>query len=123
MGIKKITQWFVIIALLLSLASPIAALSPSLVRVASAQSDADGDMLSDDDEAPHGTDPANADSDDDGLTDGEEAATYLINPRTSLSFTGGQFQQNWKTPKATGCYKVEITTTDAESAVAYFRMK
>jgi hypothetical protein len=42
---------------------------------------------------------------------------------TSLSYSGGHFRQNWKTPKPAGCYKLEITTTDSESAVAYFRLK
>lgn len=34
--------------------------------------DADGDGLSDEDEAEHGTDPNNPDSDDDGINDGDE---------------------------------------------------
>ncbi|MEL6348224.1 MAG: isopeptide-forming domain-containing fimbrial protein, partial [Myxococcota bacterium] len=43
-------------------------------------SDADGDGLTDLEEAAEGTDPFDPDSDDDGLTDGEEVLTYESNP-------------------------------------------
>jgi hypothetical protein len=44
---------------------------------------------------------------------------------TSLRYdtTAGQFIQNWKTPKTTGCYKATVTTTDGSSLVAYFKVK
>ncbi len=42
--------------------------------------DEDGDGLSDDDENVHGTDPSDADSDDDGLSDGHEILTSFTDP-------------------------------------------
>jgi hypothetical protein len=45
---------------------------------------------------------------------------------TSLRYdsTGGQFIQNWQTPKAAGsCYKVTMTTQDGSSLIAYFKLK
>jgi hypothetical protein len=42
--------------------------------------DADGDGLSDDDEAAYGTDPNDADSDDDGLEDGGEVHDHATDP-------------------------------------------
>lgn len=46
---------------------------------------------------------------------------------TSLRYdtTGGQFIQNWQTPKgkAGACYRVALTTDDASSATAYFKLK
>ncbi len=43
-------------------------------------SDSDGDGLSNDEEAALGTDPDDADSDDDGLDDGDEVNTYGTGP-------------------------------------------
>ena len=38
--------------------------------------------------------------------------------------TGGQFIQNWKTPKLPGqCYRVTMTTDDGSSLVAFFKLK
>ncbi|WP_377645149.1 HYR domain-containing protein [Oryzobacter terrae] len=45
---------------------------------------------------------------------------------TSLRYdtSGGQFIQNWQTPKTVGaCYKVTMTTQDASTITAYFRLK
>ena len=45
---------------------------------------------------------------------------------TSLRYdsTGGQFIQNWQTPKAAGtCYKVTMTTQDGTALSALFRLK
>jgi hypothetical protein len=45
---------------------------------------------------------------------------------TSLRYdsTGGQFIQNWQTPKTAGaCYKVTMTTQDGSPLVAYFKLK
>ena len=38
--------------------------------------------------------------------------------------TGGQFIQNWQTPKPAGiCYKVTMTASDGSSIAAYFKTK
>jgi hypothetical protein len=42
---------------------------------------------------------------------------------TSLKYAGGQFHQNWKTPKTKGCYKVVVTTVDGTSLEALFKLK
>ena len=45
---------------------------------------------------------------------------------TSLRYdtTGGQFIQNWQTPKAPGaCYRVTLTTQDNSTLVAFFKLK
>ena len=45
---------------------------------------------------------------------------------TSLRYdtTGGQFIQNWQTPRAAGtCYRVTMTTQDGSSLVALFKLK
>ncbi len=44
---------------------------------------------------------------------------------TSLRYdaTGGQFIQNWQTPKPVGCYKVTMTTQDGSSLIALFKTK
>ncbi len=45
---------------------------------------------------------------------------------TSLRYdiTGGQFIQNWQTPKQPGvCYRVTMTTQDDSSLVAFFKLK
>jgi hypothetical protein len=45
---------------------------------------------------------------------------------TSLRYdaTGGQFVQNWQTPRAAGsCYRVTMTTQDGSSLVAFFKLK
>ncbi len=46
---------------------------------------------------------------------------------TSLRYdtTGGQFIQNWQTPKnsAGKCYQVTMKTTDGSSLVAFFKLK
>ena len=45
---------------------------------------------------------------------------------TSLRYdtTGGQFIQNWQTPRQAGaCYRVTMTTQDGSSLVAFFKLK
>jgi hypothetical protein len=45
---------------------------------------------------------------------------------TSLRYdtTGGQFVQNWQTPKKAGtCHRVAMTTQDGSTLVAYFKLK
>ena len=45
---------------------------------------------------------------------------------TSLRYdtTGGQFVQNWQTPKSAGsCYKVTMTAQDLSTISALFKLK
>jgi hypothetical protein len=41
---------------------------------------------------------------------------------SQLRYVDGQFQQNWKTPKAKGCYQVTVTT-EGDSLSADFRLR
>lgn len=52
--------------------------------------------------------------------------TFTTTGGTSLRYdsTGGQFIQNWQTPKAAGtCYRVTMTTLDGSPLTAYFKLK
>ena len=43
---------------------------------------------------------------------------------TALTYSGGKYQQNWKTPKSAGsCYRVTVTTVDGATLDAYFKLK
>jgi hypothetical protein len=42
---------------------------------------------------------------------------------TSLRYDGTQFIQNWKTPKAGGCFMVTMTAADSSTITAYFQVK
>ena len=44
---------------------------------------------------------------------------------TSLRYdtTGGQFVQNWQTPKSPGCYRATVTTQDLGTIEAYFKLR
>jgi len=43
---------------------------------------------------------------------------------TNLRYSDGKFIQNWATPKAINtCYKVTVTTKDASTISAYFKLK
>jgi OmpA-OmpF porin, OOP family len=53
---------------------------PPRYQATGGPNDADGDLLTDDEEAQYGTDPFDADSDDDGLMDGEEVKTHHTDP-------------------------------------------
>ncbi len=61
----------------------------SVTGLAFAAADADGDGLSDDEEATLGTDPQDPDSDDDGLSDGAEVNTHQTNPLDADTDDGG----------------------------------
>jgi hypothetical protein len=52
--------------------------------------DADSDHVSDEDEAVEGTDPALADTDGDGLDDGEELAVFFTDPFATDTDGGGK---------------------------------
>ena len=70
-------------------AYPRATISGSVRLVATVIVDSDGDGLSDTEEAARGTDPLDADTDDDGLTDGAEVNLYGTNPLSSDSDADG----------------------------------
>ena len=56
----------------------------------------------------------------------EDAIEVLATGGTSLRYdtTGGQFIQNWQTPKTAGvCYKVTMTTLDGSTLSALFKLK
>jgi hypothetical protein len=53
----------------------------------------------------------------------EAPVEFTASGGTNLRYAGGMFQQNWKTPKSTGCYKVVVTTIDGATLEAYFRLK
>lgn len=78
--------------------------TPPAEPVASA--DADGDGLTDSQEATYGTDPQNPDSDNDGLFDGEEVQTYETNPLNSDTdgdtYLDGQEVRSGYNPKGNG---------------------
>ena len=56
----------------------------------------------------------------------EDPIEIVTTGGTSLRYdsTGGQFIQNWKTPKAPNtCYRVTMTTQDGSNLVAWFKLK
>jgi hypothetical protein len=55
----------------------------------------------------------------------EDQVDFVTSAATSLRYDtdAGQFIQNWKTPKAPGCYVARITTADGKSLSAAFRLK
>jgi VCBS repeat-containing protein len=57
---------------------------------------------------------------------GEEATaeevTFTTTGPSQSRYTDGRFQQNWKTPKAKGCYQVTVSA-DGESLSADFRLR
>jgi len=55
----------------------------------------------------------------------EDAVDFTTTGGTSLRYdwTDGQFIQNWKTPKTSGCYRVTMMTDDGSSLVAFFKLK
>lgn len=77
------------------------AVVPAAYAVSGGSIDSDGDGLLDTEEAEIGTDPFNPDTDQDGLSDGEEVKTYLtdpLNPDTDLdALKDGAEVLNYKT--------------------------
>ena len=54
----------------------------------------------------------------------ETAVEVTTTGGTVLRYTGGQFIQNWQTPKAAGkCYVTTVTTADGSWLSAYFKLK
>jgi hypothetical protein len=55
----------------------------------------------------------------------EDDVEFTTTGGTSLRYdwTDGQFIQNWKTPKSTGCYRVTMTTQDLSTIIAFFKLK
>jgi len=62
-----------------------------------------------------------------GTTPAEDAIELTTTGGTSLRYdsTGGQFIQNWQTPKATAgtCYQVTMRALDDSTITAYFKLK
>jgi hypothetical protein len=53
-----------------------------------------------------------------------DAVESLAEGESSLTYTDGHFQYNWKTPKSPGsCYEVAATTTDGSNITAQFRLR
>ena len=79
--------------------------------------DSDGDGLLDSIEAEHGTDPNDSDSDDDGLSDGEEVLNLLSNPLSSDS-DGDGFDDGFEATNQT--FGLHITV-DSEATKEFIR--
>jgi hypothetical protein len=61
-----------------------------------------------------------------GLSSMSDEVEVTTTGGTSLRYdaTGGQFVQNWQTPKTSGsCYRATLTTLDGSALVAFFRTK
>jgi len=60
-----------------------------------------------------------------GVTGTDDIEIYSTGGTTlRYDTTGGQFIQNWQTPKAVGvCYTVTMTAVDGSSIIAYFKTK
>ena len=58
-----------------------------------------------------------------GQTAEAEEVAFTTTGNTTLRYTDGKFQQNWKTPKTPGCYQVTITTTDGTTLTADFHLR
>jgi hypothetical protein len=58
-------------------------------------------------------------------SESEDPVDFTTTGSTSLRYdtSGGTFVQNWKTPKAPGCYVVRMTTADGLSISALFKVK
>ena len=62
----------------------------------------------------------------DAINAGTDVIEVTSTGGTSLRYdtTGGQFIQNWQTPKGAGsCYRTTMKTDDGSSIVAYFKTK
>ncbi|MEO8358091.1 MAG: PxKF domain-containing protein [Chloroflexota bacterium] len=61
---------------------------------------------------------------DNGLTIDEIEVNSTGGTSLRYDTTGGQFIQNWQTPKAAGsCYKVTMTNHDGSFLTAFFKLK
>jgi hypothetical protein len=54
----------------------------------------------------------------------EDTVEITTTGGTELRYTGGQFIQNWQTPKSAGtCYRTTMTAQDGSLLTAYFKLK
>jgi hypothetical protein len=78
-----------------------AVFTPPVIVPQDAQADPDNDGLTNAQERQRGTDPANADTDRDGLSDGDEIRTHRTDPlqadTDSDGLTDGEEVNRWKT--------------------------
>lgn len=99
-------------------ASPVADATPA----PTAAPDDDGDGLSNDLEDAAGTDPALADTDEDGLTDGQEVDEYETNPLVADTdgdgvLDGDEVAQGTDPNDATGGAALPVAETEGDNAV------
>jgi hypothetical protein len=52
----------------------------------------------------------------------DEVEFTTLDP-SGLKYTGGVYQQNWKTPKMTGCFRAVVTAKDGRTLSALFRLR
>jgi trimeric autotransporter adhesin len=59
-----------------------------------------------------------------GTPGSEDTVEITTTGGTELRYTGGQFIQNWQTPKSAGtCYRTTMTAQDGSLLTAYFKLK
>lgn len=114
---RLMTPWFAVLLMLLAAAPAGAQDAPAGTsdahEVAAAQVDADGDGLDDAREVEMGTDPADPDSDDDGLLNGEDVDTFGTDP-TLLDTDGDTIDDG--TEVAAGSDPTDPVSTPANPA-------
>lgn len=52
----------------------------------------------------------------------DEVEFTTLDP-SGLTYTNGRYQQNWKTPKVTGCYRAVVEANDGSTLSALFRLR